>query len=163
MRVVSIANELTATPPQWSKNYLCGYAECGYELGVGRAGSFSGHSHLFFADIVFSPHRIHCQGRLDLGATITLLVVPPRTYMPSVRIGDFFFLKFCPDSRKVVLPDKVTTHLAEGSLGGHSDRVDIHWQLYDHEDSMASPVTIILRGEHLRIDIGGKEPISVVR
>jgi len=90
----SIQEEIQKLKTTESKAYYYLYADSGFELGFGKSGKYSGHSHKFFYDILFSQNQISTRdadGKAILG---NLILVPPRTFLGEVQTSDFFFLKF---------------------------------------------------------------------
>ena len=155
---ISISKSLGRTN---KKNYTHLYPEYGYEMGVGFAGEYPGHTHLFFNDIIFSPNGIYSTdtyGRVSFGE---LFVVPSRTYFQSVRLGDFFFMKFCSDNKFVVLPDKVDTIMSEGAVESHSNEAQIKFDWFKKNDSVKESILFFLKNKVLGIEIGSSQVIKV--
>ncbi|MFJ1491671.1 hypothetical protein [Capnocytophaga canis] len=97
------------------KSYNVEYAKNGYELGFGRKGCYEGHSHYFFYDVLFSPDGIDIKDE-KLGDNCYMIITPPRTFMNDIRIGNFFFLKFCPTNNIFEVPEKTSRILSEGKI-----------------------------------------------
>lgn len=122
MRIISISKILKDCINS-SKIYLTLYANNGYELGFGKGGSYKGHSHLYFYDILFSPDGIYLGNKYKEKKTYYFICIPPRTYMNDIRIGNFFFLKFCPTNEKFLLPEKTNRIMYEGEIKMYTDAV----------------------------------------
>jgi|AntRauTorckE5430_2_1112549.scaffolds.fasta_scaffold03123_3 hypothetical protein len=102
----NIIDAVNSFGPWQDKSYVNLLSEtCFYELGFGRRGLYKGHSHLFFTDVLFSPTGIKIYG---IDQVWNCVIVPPRTYLPDVEIGDFFFIKFCHDLSEFSPPEKVS-------------------------------------------------------
>ncbi|MDR1202066.1 MAG: hypothetical protein LBL58_10635 [Tannerellaceae bacterium] len=114
MEIISIKN-IVKSLDRTNKIYLTTYDNEGYELGFGKSGYYKGHSHYFFYDILFSPHKLLIKNKKNLSDSF-LAVVPPRTFMNDVEIGDFFFIKFCPTNENFSLPEKTDIILNEGEI-----------------------------------------------
>lgn len=145
-------SQVISTLAESDKRYDILYKDSGFELGFGRGGSYEGHSHLYFVDVLFSPAGIQWNGG-GLGAT--LVVVPPRTYLPRVETGDFVFLKFCPDAREVILPDKVSSELSEQHVMTYGDQADLEFPWYRSADSASGSIQIVLNFVDLRFEFSG--------
>ena len=92
----SIAGEIQKLKPHEAKTYHYSYENAGFELGFGRAAKYSGHSHLYFYDLLFSRKPIStcdADGKTILG---NLIIIPPMTYLGEVITEALFFIKFCP-------------------------------------------------------------------
>ena len=152
MKTVSI-KEMIEGSSTCQKFYDALYSENGYESGFGRGGCYTGHSHRFFYDILFSPDGIHLKDD-DSGKKHFIVIVPPRTFMDDVRIGDFFFIKFCPTSDSFQVTEKTNSVLREGIVMPYSEamRFDSVW--YRNPDTEGQTTALYL-ADMLR-DIGPK-------
>ena len=127
MKTLSI-REMIEGSSDCLKSYKVLYPEKGYELGFGKGGCYEGHSHLYFYDILFSPDGIYLEDG-EAGKKNYITIVPPRTFMSDVRIGDFFFIKFCPTDDTFQVPEKTKSVLKEGTVMSYSEamRFDSVW------------------------------------
>jgi hypothetical protein len=148
----SISTKLGELPPATAKRYDLLYKESGFEFGFGRGGAYDGHSHLHFVDVLFSPAGVVWAG---LNAPVKLVIAPSRTYLPDVRTGDFAFLKFCPDDREVVLPDKVPQQLHERELVVFGDDGDVSFPWYA-DPMRPGTIGVSLRGSALTLDFSNE-------
>ncbi len=143
------------------KIYTRLYPEFGYEMGFGPKGEYSGHAHLFFNDIIFSPNGIYSMdvfGHISFGE---LFVVPLRTYFQNVRLEDFFFMKFCSNNKLVVLPDKVDTIMSEGVAESYSSEAQIKFDWYQRHDAIKESISFSLKNKVLHVEIGNSQVIKV--
>ncbi|MES2669682.1 MAG: hypothetical protein V4673_04585 [Pseudomonadota bacterium] len=145
MPALSIFDQVSSFNDRQDKVYLTSYHENGFEIGFGRQGSYSGHSHLRFVDIIFSPAGIRYDGaHADIPPA--LVVVPARTYLPDVTIGLFGFLKFCQDGGPIDFPEKVDYQLNEGKVLAFIDQAKITFPWYRKPG--AKPGEVILTLAH---------------
>lgn len=109
----SISQWVQAIAPDRDKIYICEYPQEGYEMGVGRAGRYQGHSHRYFVDVIFSPSG-YCTfpSKGERGVWGQLLVVPPLAWLDDIQLGVFFFMKFSPIPGPICIPDKVVQRLS---------------------------------------------------
>lgn len=112
-----------------SKDYKYLYKDFGFELGFGKKGQYKGHSHYCFCDIMLSKNILTKDyfGGKKKGQ---LLIVPPLTFMDDVTIDDFFFLKFCPTSKKVDLPDKTNAKLNDNKIQSYENCASLKFDWY---------------------------------
>lgn len=90
------------------KAYLRHLAPHGYEMGVGRRGTFDAHAHLGFTDIAYAPGGllIHQPG-VTLAGKLHLSV-PGSWFGPIEFLSDFWFVKFFQSrADECPVPDKV--------------------------------------------------------
>ena len=152
----SVSAAIQSLPATATKDYRILYADAGFEFGFGRAGAYPGHSHLAFIDLLFAPDGITCDGV----TSSTLIVAPPRTYLSDVRTGDFAFLKFCPDARTVVLPEKVSEVLNESEILAFRDDVSLEFPWYD-QGARPGHIRTSLAGGVLTLDFAGEMSLVV--
>lgn len=153
----SIDIEISKLKADQLKVYHYCYDKSGFELGFGKAGVYSGHSHLFFCDVLFSEKpilTIDSDGKFISGK---LLVIPPRTYMGEVVIDDFFFIKFCPTSEIVVLPDKKNEIMKDGIIEAFTENAFIQFPWYKKTSTIKFSVILNFQHEKLNILIGETE------
>jgi hypothetical protein len=145
MPALSILDQVSSLHDSQVKTYLTSYHEDGFEIGFGRQGSYNGHSHLRFIDIIFCPTGVRYEG-VHADIIPTLVVVPARTYLPDVSTGPFGFLKFCPDSGPIDLPEKVDDQLEEGEVLAFIDqaKMTIPW----YKKAAAAPGEVVLTLAH---------------
>lgn len=154
MRTYSIQDEVLKFNPDIVKVYYYLYADSGFELGFGKAGKYSGHSHKYFSDILFSKKQISttdADGKIISG---NLIIIPPKTYLGEVIIDDFFFLKISPTNTKIILPDKIENVLSEGKILCYSNSVIIEIPWFKNYLSNELFLTISFNEEFLKIQIG---------
>ena len=150
----SIQEEIQKLKTTESKAYYYLYADSGFELGFGKSGKYSGHSHKFFYDILFSQNQISTRdadGKAILG---NLILVPPRTFLGEVQTSDFFFLKFSPSNDKIDLPDKVDEVLSERIISCFSQNADVKIPWFKKYLSDKSLVSLTLDKKTLIVKIG---------
>lgn len=157
MKRYSIDIEISKLKADQSKVYHYLYADSGFELGFGKAGIYSGHSHLFFCDVLFSAKPISTIDANGKSISGHLIVIPPRTYLGKVVTEDFFFIKFCPTSETVLLPDKRDEIMTKGVIEVFSGNAmkEIPW--YKKNSSSELAVAFNLQNKKLNIKIGETE------
>ena len=150
MNRISVSDEVAAFAPRSDKRYDILYANAGFEFGFGRAGSYEGHSHRCFVDLLFSPGGIRWK---EGGETATgmLVIVPARSYLPDVETDNFAFLKFCPDSREVSLPDKVSDRLCERNVMAFTESAQVTFPWFPHPESAPQTIAVSLSGSELKL------------
>jgi hypothetical protein len=161
MSVISISDVLARLTPSKTKVYQRLYDTFGYELGVGRAGSYPGHAHLYFCDLMFSPTGIRTAADDSTPVRGRLVVVPPRTYFGDTTIGDFFFLKFCPYPGPISVPDKIDTHVKEGPILAYHRTADIRVAWFSSSVDPGSAILVTLRSRRLELRFGDLETVVV--
>jgi hypothetical protein len=157
MKQYSIEIEIPKLNSTQSKVYHYLYADSGFELGFGKAGTYSGHSHLFFCDVLFSAKPISTSDADGKTISGNLIVIPPRTYLGEVVTDDFFFIKFCPTNEKIMLPDKREDILTDGKIEAFNGNAAMEIPWYEKNTSRESSVTFSLQNEKLHIKIGETE------
>lgn len=162
MSFLSISSEIASLLASENKRYSTAYKDVGFELGFGRGGAYKGHSHLRFIDLMFSPDRILWCGDESREAN-TMVIAPPRTYLPDVETGDFVFLKFCPDGGEVILPDKVNEALYEQQILTFTDEARLTFPWYTHPRAERQNVEVTLHGTELTIEMGRSGSLVVRR
>lgn len=146
------------------KRYVHDYHSYGFELGFGREGSFPGHAHLHFQDIIYCPDGLVCTDSRGISVAGVLASIAPRTYFACVCAGSFFFVKYCPTASRVILPDKVGDVL-EGMgmvVAGRDCTVVTPWFASEAADG-GSRAVIELLVDGLRITFGLEHSIEVRR
>lgn len=161
MNLWRISTEVGAIPVGQTKKYVKLHSADGYEMGFGLGGKYESHSHLFFLDLIFSPGGIQWLDPESGSADAQLLVVPPRTQVPSVETDDFFFLKFCPDPVELHLPDKVDQVLSEGALSSYSKAAMLlfPWYARSHEQELSIKIELLSRT--LKVSFAGGEAVVI--
>lgn len=143
------------------KLYTALYPEKGYELGFGKGGRYEGHSHLFYYDIMFSPDGIVLNDE-EPNNDCFIKIVPPRTYMNDVRIGNFFFLKFCPTADTFHLPEKSNCVLSEGAILSYSEAMQFDSIWYKTPKNKGH-IWIEATPDFLDINFDNQQKIRIVR
>jgi len=154
MKEYNIKEEIQKFKLEQSKAYHYLYADSGFELGFGRGGRYSGHSHLFFYDILFSQSIISstdANGNIISG---NLIVIPQKTFIGEVQTDDFFFLKFCTTNDLVITPDKVDTVSKEGLISSFSNESKVQIAWYKNYLSETSFVKIDYSNNKMKLLIG---------
>lgn len=160
---MSILEVVKSFSHEKDKQYSKLYHEDGYEIGFGKGGKYPGHSHLYFYDIMFSPLGIELvvNGKQAKG---NLLIVPPRTYMEDVTLGDFFFLKFSPTNITVPVPEKVDERLQEGELMLFPlQRYDSSYPFFEKKDVSSGDLGVSLSWAHLDLFVGSRPMIRICK
>ena len=142
------------------KIYLSLYKNKGYELGFGKAGFYKGHSHKYFYDLLYSPEKIILKDR-NLSENNYLLVVPPKTFMSDIEIGNFFFLKFCPSNDFFSPPEKTQEVLTEGELDLYSSPIKLRFTWYKTSKNKSS-LSIDAQIEQVIISFGDVKKIKII-
>ncbi len=162
MSLLSISREIASLPAGEDKRYVTAYKDVGFELGFGRGGVYRGHSHLRLIDLIFSPDGVRCIGGNSTDAK-TLVIAPARTFLPDIEIGNFMFLKFCPDDGEVTLPEKVYEELWEGQILSYADRAQLTFSWYPDSCAECQNIEVSLWGSDLTIEIGCSRSLYVRR
>lgn len=162
MSALSILDRVSSFHDAQDKVYLTSYHDDGFEIGFGRQGSYSGHSHLRFIDIIFSPAGI-TYGDAHAGVPPALVVVPARTFLPDVTTGHFVFLKFCQDGRPVKLPEKVDDQLEEGKVLAFMDRAKMTFPWYRRAAAEPGEVALTLAHDILTIEFSNGRSFRIGR
>lgn len=163
MPELSIAREIASLPATADKRYDTAYRDAGFEFGFGRAGAYRGHSHLRFIDLIFAPDGVRgLRGAAASGAS-TLVIAPARSYLPDVELGDFAFLKFCPDDGEVRLPDKVDDELHEQPILAYAGTARLTFPWYAHPRAERQQVEVTLAGTRLTLTIGPGRTLVIDR
>ncbi len=163
MTSLSISETIRLLTRGERKKYLVTYDEMGFEMGVGRSGAYEGHSHLRFYDIIYSPEGVRCRCSNGRQMEGRLVVVPPRTYLGTTHAADFFFLKFCPDSAKLTLPEKVLEPLTAGSVLTYQDEADLVFPWCPFEGHAITTASLRMSGIVLKVEMGSDYTIEVLR
>ena len=150
----SIEIEISKMKANQSKIYHYIYADSGFELGFGKAGTYSAHSHLFFCDVLYSAKPISTSDADGNFFSGNLIVIPPRTYLGEVVTENFFFIKFCPTNANFEPPDKQDEILTDGFIEAFSNNLTIEVPWYEKNIDEILPVTFSLQNEKLHITIG---------
>jgi hypothetical protein len=157
MTSYSISAQIIFLSQSISKTYLTLYPNDGYELGFGRAGQYKGHSHLQFYDLLFSLKGLRSLDPVEMLPKGSLLVIQPKTYLPDIDIGDFFFLKFSPDPGPFKIPDKVVDRYHEGGIIGASEGFEKEFKWFPTIGGRESRIKLKLTIDRLTIQLGEKE------
>jgi hypothetical protein len=113
MKILSIKETIQNNQ---EKLYLTDYASYGYEMGFGEEGHYQGHSHKYFYDIIFSPNNNILIKNEPSRNNCYLSIIPPRTFMNDIKVGKFFFLKFCPTNDIFNVPEKTNRILNDSKV-----------------------------------------------
>lgn len=149
----NINRELSKLNSETNKIYIYTYKLHGFEFGFGRKGIYTGHSHIYFYDIIFSKSEILSRD-LDMKMIKgNLIVIPPQTYINEVIIDDFFFLKFCPSMDKVMIPDKTNNKLNKGVIQCFDRSVNLDFNWYKNPESSVSNINLSLSDNNLTLCI----------
>ena len=159
MKVLSISKNIKRLKEK-DKVYLTTYHNNGYELGFGKGGFYKGHSHYFFYDILFSPYKLIVSNE-QTSKNNFLLVVPPRTFMNDIEIGDFFFLKFCPTNDTFLLPEKTDEILKEGKILMYSVATQLNFSWFKTPNNQ-SKINIDAKHSHLVITFNNHNKIKIL-
>lgn len=102
---ISIDESLTST----SRKYYGLLSNFGLEWGVGIGGSYPGHFHLGFTDVIFAPSGMVVADEFGVSHRGTLLVVPPGVWFSPDRVEAFWFMKLfgSVNCATVDVPDKI--------------------------------------------------------
>lgn len=147
---LSISAELDAGG---DKSYLRHLAPDGYEMGVGRRGTYDAHAHLGFTDIAYAPGGLLIH-QADVTLAGTIHVTPPGSWFGPIEfLSDFWFVKFfqaiedaCP------VPDKVVDPAAAPFRGCLvADQLDAVLPLWQPSEG-SRVLRIELRPGELRVD-----------
>lgn len=160
MKTLSI-KEIIQSLSGTDKVYLTTYNNEGYELGFGEGGFYKGHSHYFFYDILFSPDKLFIKNEKKTPNNF-LAIIPPRTFMNDVEIGNFFFIKFCPTNDSFLLPEKTDDVLLSGKkIDIYSDpiQLDFTWFKTQHEKLN---INIVAEPNDLIITFENNEKLKVI-
>lgn len=157
MKQYSIDIEISKMKADQSKVYHYIYADSGFELGFGKAGTYSAHSHLFFYDVLFSGKPISSSDADGKFISGKFIIIPPRTYLGEVVTENFFFIKFCPTNEIVVLPDKRNEILKDGIIEVFAGNALIKFPWYKKKSIRKLSVSFNLQNEKLNIIIGETE------
>ena len=161
MTSLSITAELAALSGSQSKGYAGVHAIDGYERGCGRSGTYSGHAHRKFYDVIFAPSGLSGTDLMGGRVVGTLLVVPPRTYFGALTLGDFFFIKFAPEPGAFELPDKVDERLGEGSARVFSDKASLVLPWYPRPSGVPGWIRVRLDGDQLTLSFSTEERLHI--
>jgi len=149
-----INSEISKLNSETNKVYIYTYKLHGFEFGFGRKGIYSGHSHIYFYDIIFSKSEI---SSLDLNKNMikgNLIVIPPQTYINEVIVDDFFFLKFCPSLDNVMIPEKTNNRLNKGIIQCFDKSINLNFSWYKNLESSESTIKLTLSDNSLTLRIG---------
>lgn len=160
MKVLSISKMLEVNKDHL-KYYMTTYVKNGYELGFGRGGCYEGHSHLFFYDILFSPDGIEIKNE-ESNNKCYMAIAPPRTFMNDIRIGDFFFLKFCSTNDIFQVPEKTLMVLREGNISFFSDVMQFD-SIWFKSPNIKRHIWIEATPECLDINFNNQQKIRIVK
>lgn len=159
MQTFSI-NDIIRTIKEENKTYLTNYYEKGYEIGFGKGGNYKGHSHLFFYDILFSPQKMFIKDENNMHDCY-LSIIPPRSFMNDIKIGDFFFFKFCPTCDSFCLPEKTDKILHESSVGFFTKEASFYSCWY-RNPNLKQSIWIDATPESLIVNFNNEEIISII-
>jgi len=159
MKILSI-NNIIQSLDGTDKVYLTTYNNEGYELGFGKSGFYKGHSHYFFYDILFSPDKLFIENEKKIPNGF-LAVIPPRTFMNDVKIGNFFFIKFCPTNDMFLLPEKTDTILNEGKITIYSNPTQLDFTWFKITDNKLK-INIIAEQNNLIITFDNNKKIKII-
>lgn len=126
-------------------------------MGFGRGGSYKGHSHIYFLDLILSFTKLHCSDIIAKNISNELIIVPPKTYLGTVTCGDFFFIKFCPNPQTVIFPEKINDALTEGTIIHSSKDFEQSYPMYINANCEKQNVFIHLHEGVLRLTIGNNK------
>jgi hypothetical protein len=164
MHSFRIREIIHSLPNGIAKSYVRLYPQHGLEMGFGRSGSFEAHSHFVFYDVIFSPNGIDYEPRVEHASQPELLVVPPQSLVPPVRLGDFFFVKFCPDPVDVVVPDKTVHGRFSRDFSCYLGEATLSFPWYPSGPSGARRSIVLTLSKHrLSVVLGGTEEVSIER
>lgn len=155
MKKYNIKKVVSQFDDKQSKIYMSTYNELGFEYGFGKGGYYSGHSHYYFCDIMFSKSKIITSSIENKLIEDKLVIVPPRTYMADVEINDFFFLKFSPNSGKIKVPDKTEEKLNLGVIKSTSATYNCTLSWFDM-NQRESKITMRFDGKELLLTFGNE-------
>lgn len=159
MKILSI-NRIIRSLYETDKVYLTTYIDDGYELGFGKRGLYKGHSHYFFYDILFSPEKLIIKNENNIPSCF-LAVVPPKTFMSDVEIGDFFFIKFCPTNDNFSLPEKTNIILNEGKIELYSNPTELNFRWFKTVDEKLS-LNMVAEQNNLTITFNNNVKIKII-
>lgn len=161
MTLISIDHKLNLTPKEHAKNYMVLFNGNDYEMGVGRAGCYEGHSHYCFTDLLFSPNGIRCNNKGIESNFGRLLITPKKTFMPNISIGNFFFLKFSTICQNVILPDKTAEVLTEGSIESYVSNIKLVFPWYLSAIEGLGRIEVTLDDMALNLCFNGQSSIRI--
>ena len=145
------------------KIYLFSYAKNGFEMGFGKEGRYSGHSHLHYFDIMFAANGYHLyESEINSGAKPQLIVVPPRTFLPEIYISEFFFLKFIPSKGHFTIPDKVDLKLNDGTISTFDSITQLQFPWYKSAESERSEIALSFGSSELTVRLGDEKLVKIV-
>jgi hypothetical protein len=153
----SIADVVSGLREGTDKIYLRTYREHGYELGFGRGGSYPGHSHLYFLDLILSYGQIGCSDAWGSSISDSLVIVPPQTYLGDVVCGDFFFIKFCPAQHTVIFPEKLDEVMDRGEIIHATDHFNRSFSYYKDGKDERRSLQVHLANNTLVLTVGSDE------
>lgn len=156
MKILSI-NKMVSIPN--IKTYLSSYTKDGYEIGFGKQGKYKGHSHYFFYDILFSPDFIFIGNEKLVNSYMA--IIPPRTFMDDVEIGDFFFLKFCPSNHTFSVPEKTNDKLDEGKIKLIAENEKFHSTWFKNPLS-SGDIWINANRNEIEINFNNKDKLKII-
>jgi len=162
MNVISIAEVLSQLEPTRAKVYQRLYESSGYELGFGRRGDYPGHAHLHFCDLMFSPKGISTTTHDGISIQGQLVVVPPRTFFADTRIGDFFFIKFCPDPGVIVVPDKTEVILSENQILAFDNLATLQLDWFPSPLDIRKSLVVTLSPNDLTVQFDAGETLRII-
>jgi hypothetical protein len=142
------------------KRYLSSYKLDGFELGFGRRGTYSGHSHLYFTDLLFSPGGVSFSGN-DKTQKANLVIVPRETLLSDVLIGNFCFLKFCEYPLRVTFPEKMESANLKGTPLSLTGKRVLRFYYYKTDTIFPERIVLLLFERHLRLKISNKLDIII--
>lgn len=161
MKRYKITEEIQKLKPKETKAYYYLYADSGFELGFGKGGTYAGHSHLYFCDILFSTKPIETSDGDGKIISDNLIVIPPKTYVGEVVTDDFFFIKFCPTNDRVILPDKIESVERVGLISGYSNEVNIVFPWFKNHLSSESLIKLELNSNNFQINLGNNNSFHI--
>jgi hypothetical protein len=151
MNFLSISTEVGTIAAGKTKKYVNLYPAHGYEMGFGIGGTYNSHGHLCYLDLLFSPGGIEWSGTEFSSIEAKLLIVPPRTQVPNLQIGHFFFLKFCPEPDELKLPDKVDRVVSDTTVLYYSGAASLTFPWYARCQGEKRNITVKLLRHSLSI------------
>ena len=153
MKSISVSSELATAAGGQTKPYLTTYADRGYEMGCGPPGSYAGHAHLHFTDVMWSPGGIQCSSG-GITRRGCLLIVAPRTFFEASFSEPFFFLKFCGIGGSVQVPDKVIDQLFKGSVSVLSSPATFLCPWFPSPSTTPSTLVLDTEADSLLLNLG---------
>lgn len=135
------------------KAYLRHLAPDGYEMGVGRQGTYDAHAHLGFTDIAYAPGGLLVHQSDVTMAGKVHVTTPGSWFGPIEFLSDFWFVKFFQSREdECAVPDKMINHDAVAFRGCLvAVELDAVLPLWHHSEGSRA-LRIGLRSEWLQVD-----------